>query len=82
MQIEIHPYVLKASQPVLDYMKQHGILATSFGGLAPIARVPGGPVDPVLKKIAERLTNASGEPITEAQVLHGWLFKKGIPYVT
>ena len=74
--------MIKATQPLLDYMKRRGILASSFGGLTPIARFPGGPVDPVLARIAERLTAASGEPVTAAQVLHAWLLKKGVPYVT
>ena len=81
-QIEIHPYVFKASEPVLEYMKQVHVLPASFGGLTPVARFPEGPVDPILSRIAVRLTEVAGIPVTPAQVLQLWLRKKGIPYVT
>ena len=74
--------MLKASEPVLEYMKQVHVLPSSFGGLTPVARFPGGPVDPILSRIAVRLTKAADTPVTPAQVLQLWLRKKGIPYVT
>ncbi|OBZ75615.1 NAD/NADP-dependent indole-3-acetaldehyde reductase [Grifola frondosa] len=81
-QIEYHPYVVKAAQPVIEYMKKHGILPTSYGGLTPIVRFKGGPVDPVLSSIRERLQKTSGKPVTEGQVLGLWLRAKGIPEIT
>ncbi|KAJ3556452.1 hypothetical protein NM688_g2018 [Phlebia brevispora] len=81
-QIELHPYVLKISLPLLEYHKERGIVTTSYGGLSSIARFPGGPVDPVLARIAARLSDTYGKPVTQAQVLQVWLRKKGLPYVT
>lgn len=81
-QIELHPYVYKASIPALQYMKERGIPVMSYGGLTPIARFPGGPIDSVLAKIAERVGATSGKEVTVAQVLQLWLRKKGLSYVT
>ncbi|CCM04591.1 uncharacterized protein FIBRA_06772 [Fibroporia radiculosa] len=81
-QIEYHPYVFKADQPVIEYMKAKNILPTSFGGLSPIVRFKGGPVDPVLTSIAERLSKTVGKTVTEGQVLQLWLKTKGIPAIT
>ncbi|KAI9062561.1 Aldo/keto reductase [Trametes sanguinea] len=81
-QIEYHPYVYKATKPVLDFMKKHDILATSYGGLIPITLQKGGPVDPVLVSIRERLERETGQQVTEGQVLGLWLRKQGIPQIT
>ncbi|EKM55130.1 uncharacterized protein PHACADRAFT_94947 [Phanerochaete carnosa HHB-10118-sp] len=81
-QIEFHPYVYKASQPVIAYMRERGILPTSYGGLTPLIRVKEGPLAPVLDEIAERLSRGAGQPITPAQVLQLWMKKKGVPYTT
>lgn len=72
----------EASLPVLEYMQEHRILPVSFSGLAPLWRVQGGPLDPVLDAIASRIRENTGNPATPAQVLHLWLRKKGIPYTT
>ena len=63
-------------------MKKRGILVTSYGGLTPIARFPGGVVDPILSRVGHRLGTTCGKPVSEAQVLHLWLRKKEVPYVT
>ncbi len=81
-QIEYHPYVFKASQPQIDLHKQHKIVATSYGGLTPITRFPGGPIDPALDKAAKRLAEGSGKSVTQGQVLQLWLRKKDIPCIT
>ncbi|KAF7800274.1 hypothetical protein EIP86_011521 [Pleurotus ostreatoroseus] len=83
-QIEYHPYVHKATRAQLEYHAKHGIVATSYGGLSPVARFAGGPIDPVLKKIATRIrtSGAVGKDVTEGQVLQLWLRKKGIPCIT
>ena len=81
-QIEYHPYVLTATVAALDLQKEHDILATSFGGLSPIVRGKGGPLDPVLEKIAKRVSDASGAAVTQGQVLQLWLLKKGVPCVS
>ncbi|KAL6300133.1 Aldo/keto reductase [Sparassis latifolia] len=81
-QIEYHPYVLKADQPVIEYMKKQNILPTSFGGLSPITRVKDGQLDPVLKPIRARVELTARETATDGQVLQLWLRAKGIPAIT
>ncbi|KAI0726648.1 Aldo/keto reductase [Fomitopsis betulina] len=81
-QIEYHPYVFKADQPVIEYLKKHNITPTSYGGLTPVVRFKGGPVDPVLKSAAIRLSKESGKTVSEGQVLQLWLRSKGIPAIT
>ncbi|KAI0957724.1 hypothetical protein AcW1_006024 [Taiwanofungus camphoratus] len=81
-QIEYHPYVFKADQPVIEYMKKKNIVPTSYGGLTPIVRFKGGPVDPVLASIASRVGTTAGQSVSEGQVLQLWLRAKGIPAIT
>ncbi|KAI0082610.1 Aldo/keto reductase [Panus rudis PR-1116 ss-1] len=81
-QIEYHPYVFKASKPLIDYLKSKKIVPTSYGGLSPITRHKGGPLDPVLEKIAKRLGDTRGKPVTPGQVLQVWLRQQEIPAIT
>ncbi|KAF5373653.1 hypothetical protein D9758_000690 [Tetrapyrgos nigripes] len=81
-QIELHPYILKAAQPTLDFCKERDIVIESYGGLTPVARVPGGPVDPVITAIAERLSKETGTVVNSGQVLSKWLLQKGIIVIT
>ncbi|KAI0709225.1 Aldo/keto reductase [Earliella scabrosa] len=81
-QIEYHPYVYKASVPLLELHKKHNIVTTSYGGLTPIVRQPGGPVDPVLTSIRQRLEKDTGKTVTAGQVLGLWLRNQGIPEIT
>jgi diketogulonate reductase-like aldo/keto reductase len=81
-QIEFHPYVYKDVLPTLELHKQHGITVGSFGGLSPIFRFKGGPLDPVLESIAKRLSAEMGKPFSEAQVLYLWQREKGVVIVT
>ncbi|CAK5269954.1 unnamed protein product [Mycena citricolor] len=77
-QIELHPYVYKAAEPILAYAQEKGIKIESYGGLTPLVRAPGGPVDEVLARIISRL----GGSVTSAQVLTKWLWQKGAVVVT
>lgn len=81
-QIEFHPYVYKDVLPTLELQKQHGIVTESYGGLSPIFRFKGGPLDPVLESIAKRLSAEMGKPFSEAQVLSLWQREKGVVIVT
>ncbi|EIN07276.1 Aldo/keto reductase [Punctularia strigosozonata HHB-11173 SS5] len=81
-QIEFHPYVYKAALPIYEFDKKHGILTTSYGGLSPIVRHQGGPLDKVLPGIRERLSSAYGKPVSDGQVLTKWLLQKGVLPVT
>ncbi|KAK0228637.1 NADP-dependent oxidoreductase domain-containing protein [Armillaria fumosa] len=75
-QIEFHPYVYKAAKPIYTFSQEHKILVASYGGLAPIVRAPGGPLDPVVGAIADRLQISLGQVYTK------WLIEKGILVVT
>lgn len=59
---------------MLELQAKHGILTESYGGLTPILRHPtGGPLKPILERIALRLTQKYGEDIDQAAVLLLWL---------
>ncbi|SJL00492.1 related to aldo-keto reductase YPR1 [Armillaria ostoyae] len=75
-QIEFHPYVYEAAKPIYKFSQEHKILVASYGGLAPIVRAPGGPLDPVVGAIADRLQISPGQVYTK------WLIQKGILVVT
>lgn len=63
-------------------MAKYKIVAASYGGLTPVIRFKGGPVDAVLKDITVRLGKEIGGTVTEAQVLQLWLREKGIVAIT
>ncbi|CUA69022.1 hypothetical protein RSOLAG22IIIB_08273 [Rhizoctonia solani] len=79
-QIRFHPYDYHAHElaELLDYANSHGIRIESYSGLASITKLPGGPVDGVVKDIAQRL----GSEVTHAQVLMSWMRAKGVVIVT
>ncbi|KZT37972.1 Aldo/keto reductase [Sistotremastrum suecicum HHB10207 ss-3] len=82
-QIEYHPYTAKSAQPILEFNKKHGIATESYGGLTSIVKQPGGPVDPVVAKIRQRLISTTGkQDITDAQVLLKWLEAKDLIILT
>ncbi|KAG1752100.1 NADP-dependent oxidoreductase domain-containing protein [Suillus lakei] len=81
-QLEIHPYVWDFVKPVIEVHKEHGIVTSSFGGLSPLVRAPGGPLDPVIEKIRARLEDTRGKPVTSSQVLNKWLQQHDILVVT
>jgi diketogulonate reductase-like aldo/keto reductase len=81
-QIEYHPYVAKAAAPLIDYCQKHGIIVTAYGGLTPITRHQGGPLDSVLASIRKRVSDTRGSPVTDAQVLFKWLKQRDIVVIT
>jgi len=81
-QIELHPYVWKAAEPILKLSQEQGIAIASYGGQTPIVRVPDGPLDPTLAEIRERLEKTRGKPVTTGQVLNKWLLQKNVIVVT
>lgn len=74
--MEFHPYLLAHTQPVMDIQKKHGIVTQAYGPLSPVLRHPGGPLKPVLEKIAKRLGT------DEANVLLKWTVQKGVVAIT
>ncbi|TNY20360.1 conjugated polyketone reductase C1 [Rhodotorula diobovata] len=82
-QIEWHPYVLTHLQPVLDIMAEHNIVVESYGPLSPLLRHPtGGPIKPVLERIAARLSKETGKDVDAAMALLLWTRAKGVVAVT
>ncbi|WWC99666.1 hypothetical protein V866_006570 [Kwoniella sp. B9012] len=82
-QLEYHPYVLTHLQPVLDIQAKHGIVTEAYGPLTPILRHPtGGPIKPILERIAERLSKETGKEVDTAAVLLLWTVGKGVVAVT
>lgn len=74
--MEFHPYLLAHTQPVIDIQEKHGIVTQAYGPLSPVLRHPGGPLRPVLEKIAKRLGT------DEANVLLKWTTQKGVVAIT
>ncbi|EEB87425.1 hypothetical protein MPER_15220, partial [Moniliophthora perniciosa FA553] len=70
------------NQPIYDFAKEKGIILESYGGLVPVTKAPGGPVDPVLDSIAARLSKDSGKTVQPSHVLTKWLLQKGVIVVT
>jgi len=82
-QIEYHPYTLTHLEPVLEIHARYGIVTESFGPLTPILRHPtGGPLKPILARIAERLTQATGKTVDPVTVLLLWTRAQGVVAVT
>lgn len=75
-QLEFHPYLLTQLQPVLDIHAKHGIVAEAYGPLTPILRHPGGPLKPVLTKLAQKYK------VDEGAVLLRWTIQYGVVAVT
>jgi len=81
-QIELHPYVWKAAEPIVKFCQEHGIVIESYGSLSPIVRVQDGPIDPILASIRDRLEKIHGHPVTAGQVLSKWILTKNAVVVT
>ncbi|KAJ3807794.1 NADP-dependent oxidoreductase domain-containing protein [Lentinula aff. lateritia] len=79
---QLHPYVWDVASKIYSFCKDKGIVIESYGGLSPIVRAPGGPVDPVLASAAERLSKESGTNVSPGQVLSKWLIQKDVVVVT
>jgi len=81
-QIEFNPYLLKATGPLLEYHEKHNILTSSFGGLIPLYQKSGGPLDPLLPSLVQRLSKDSGKQVTDSQILIKWLLAKNVLPIT
>ncbi|CAE7146875.1 unnamed protein product [Rhizoctonia solani] len=72
-QIEMHPYVLESTRPILELCHQHNITIESYGPLTPLIRHPGGPADEPIGKVAARMAKGPEVGVvTEGQVLLKW----------
>jgi diketogulonate reductase-like aldo/keto reductase len=75
-ELEYHPYVLVHLEPVLALHRKYNIVAEGYGPLTPIVRHSGGPLRPVLERIAERKGTDIGT------VLLQWTIQSGVVAVT
>ena len=80
-QVEYHPYLQHSAKgsdgsDFLTFHKKHGITLTSYSPLSPIIRAKGGPVDPVVDRLAKKYGVGAGE------VLLRWAIDRGLVVVT
>lgn len=81
--MEYHPYVLNHLDPVMAIQSKHNIVTQAYGPLTPVIRHPtGGPLVPVLEKIADRLSKSTDKKVDAAGVLLQWTIQKGVVAVT
>ena len=65
-------------QPVIDLQEKYKIVTQAYASLAPVTRHPtGGPLKPVLSKIASAVSTESGVDVDEAGILLLWIMAKG-----
>ncbi|KAH9935129.1 Aldo/keto reductase [Epithele typhae] len=81
-QIEYHPYTAAWAAPIIEYQKQFNIVTASYGGLTPIVRKPGGPIDPVLETVRQRVERDAGKPVSAGQILGLWLKAQNVVEIT
>jgi diketogulonate reductase-like aldo/keto reductase len=74
-QIEFHPYLQRANGFV-PWSQAHGIAVAAYKGLAPLTVAKGGPLDPVLEKIAKAHNS------TPSAVLLKWHLSQDVVAVT
>lgn len=74
-QIEYNPYLFHAPNMIRlrQVMDADNIRIQAYCPLSPLVRTPGGPVDGVVKQIAE----TKGGGVTEPQVLLAWAHQYG-----
>jgi diketogulonate reductase-like aldo/keto reductase len=73
-QIKMHPYLQQ--KEMRDFANKHGIQVTAYGPLASLSKVPGGPVDGVVLRLAEK------QKVSEGTVLLRWATQNGVTVVT
>ncbi|KAF8136780.1 NADP-dependent oxidoreductase domain-containing protein [Boletus edulis] len=88
-QVEAHPYVWKSLGPNLALHEKYKIVTSSYGGLSPIVRGKGGPLDTVIKEIRIRLEKTRGSPYvlvvttsSKAERIREYLDTENVPELT
>ncbi|KAG9004027.1 hypothetical protein FRB94_002736 [Tulasnella sp. JGI-2019a] len=81
-QIEFHPYVLSAVEPIMALQHKFGILTSSYSGLSPLHKFKGGPIDAVLTNIRDRYSRDLGLEASDEQILTKWALSKGVVPIT
>ncbi|KIL59056.1 hypothetical protein M378DRAFT_131847 [Amanita muscaria Koide BX008] len=75
-QILFHPYNYAEKKTLLEYAAQHNIVIEAYSSLTPITKLPGGPVDKVVKEAAAK------RGVQPSQILLAWVRAKGVVIVT
>jgi diketogulonate reductase-like aldo/keto reductase len=73
-QIECHPYLQHGD--LLSYHKNKNIAVAAYGPLTPVTRAKGGPLDPLLEKLARKYAVGAGE------ILLRWCIDQGVVPIT
>lgn len=81
-QIELHPYIYERSKPLLAFCKAQNITIEAYAPTAPLNKFPGGPLDPVLDRIAAAVSARSGKTVVPSQILLKWISQLGHVVVT
>jgi len=75
--------VLAHLEPLLDIQAKHGIVTQAYGALTPLLRHPtGGPLKPILNRIAERISTTTETEVDASTVLILWTRAQGVVVVT
>lgn len=65
-------------QPLTELHQKYNIITQAFASLVPVSRHPtGGPLSPILARIASALSTESGVEVDSAGVLLLWVMAKG-----
>ena len=82
-EMEYHPYILAQTSGLAALQAKHGIHTQAYGPLVPLIRHPdGGPIKPILQRIAARLTKESGKEVADTTALLLWTIGMGVSVVT
>ncbi|KAI5476567.1 conjugated polyketone reductase C1 [Pseudohyphozyma bogoriensis] len=82
-QIEYHPYLLTQLSSLLSTHAEHSIVTAAYGPLSPLLRhKTGGPIKPILERIAEKLSKETGKDVDATSVLLLWTRAMGVVAVT
>ncbi|KAJ5765549.1 hypothetical protein N7520_005108 [Penicillium odoratum] len=73
-QIEFHPYLQHGD--LLSFHESKGIKTAGYGGLVPITRVRGGPLDPLISALAVKYA------VSESEILLRWTLDRGCVAIT
>jgi diketogulonate reductase-like aldo/keto reductase len=73
-QIEFHPYLQHGD--LLSYHKNENIAVAAYGPLTPVTKAQGGPLDPLLEKLARKYAVGPGE------ILLRWCIDQGVVPIT
>jgi diketogulonate reductase-like aldo/keto reductase len=65
-------------QPLIDLHEKYNIVTQAYASLAPTTRHPtGGPLKPILARIADKLSSESGVEVDSSGVLLLWIMTRG-----